>query len=65
MREAIEPHASRLRDLEKRNALGTPFEAIIDSFAHLHCNRLLRADRRTEQRLLDLLRRVYTGLQYS
>jgi thiopeptide-type bacteriocin biosynthesis protein len=49
-----------LNDLERRGALTTPVAALIDSFVHMHVNRLLRSARVEDEWIVaDFLRRLY------
>lgn len=53
----------RLADLEKRGELGKPLARVLLSVVHMHCNRLVGADRRSEERVLGLLLRTHESLE--
>lgn len=53
-RRALERVARHLRELEERDHLWTPFDEVIRSVVHMHCNRLGGEARRAESRTLAL-----------
>ncbi|MEV5974864.1 lantibiotic dehydratase [Streptomyces sp. NPDC051921] len=54
--------ADRLADLHRHGRLGKTLPELCHSYVHLHCNRLLGADRAAENTALDLLRRTRHSL---
>jgi len=52
------------RQLERSGHLGLPLEYILESFVHMHTNRLIGMDRIQEQRLLTYLYRALTDMPY-
>jgi thiopeptide-type bacteriocin biosynthesis protein len=52
----------RLWELSASGRLGQPLGAIFRSFVHMHCNRLLGADRTVDERVLGLLLRTRESL---
>jgi thiopeptide-type bacteriocin biosynthesis protein len=54
--------ARRLADLERRRQLGKTLPELCHSYVHLHCNRLLGADRAAENTALELLYRTLHSL---
>lgn len=59
---AVAPLAQRLHALTASGECTKPIDSICSSFVHLHCNRLLGAEKPTEQLLLGLLLRTREGL---
>ena len=59
----LEPLIAALRDLERAGALERPFEALIASHVHMHLDRVLRGDLRSQEAVVyDLLFRIYDSL---
>jgi thiopeptide-type bacteriocin biosynthesis protein len=61
-KEALNPIAMRLSELEKKGELSQPLSELYSSFVHLHCNRLLGTDPAVERMILGLLLRTREGL---
>jgi lantibiotic biosynthesis protein len=61
-RRAVAPLATRLAALADAGELTQPLPALLRSYVHLHCNRLLGPDADTEGFVLGLLRRTLSSL---
>ncbi|MFF4381713.1 lantibiotic dehydratase [Kitasatospora sp. NPDC001547] len=61
-RAALAGAAERLRALEDAGHLSTGRERLLDSYVHMHCNRLLAQRRPAEGLLVQLLQRTHKGL---
>ena len=61
-REALAPIVQRLDESMERGELAQPKNKLYQSFAHLHCNRLVGNSSATEQQLMGLLLRTREGL---
>jgi thiopeptide-type bacteriocin biosynthesis protein len=59
---ALAPLAERLNALELSGELTKPLDGILDSYVHMHCNRLLDAGGPTDRHVLGLLLRTREGL---
>jgi len=61
--DTLGPVFGELRRLEDLGELSESLVAIAGSYAHMHVNRILRADQRLQELLIyDLLDRLYSGL---
>ncbi|MET8543055.1 lantibiotic dehydratase, partial [Kitasatospora sp. NPDC004799] len=61
-RDALAPVGERLSELAAAGHLGTDRDRLLGSYVHLHCNRLLAAQRPSEGWLLQILQRTRKGL---
>lgn len=59
---SLAPIAKRLATLEDSGELNQRRDVILHSIIHMHCNRLVGADRSIEERALGLLLRVHQSL---
>jgi class I lanthipeptide synthase len=62
-RTAVAAVAVTLNDLANRGTLAKPLPELCHSYIHMHCNRLLGADRNLEHTVLELLLRTRWSLQ--
>jgi thiopeptide-type bacteriocin biosynthesis protein len=62
---ALAPVGSRLDALAKSGELLQPKEALLGSYVHLHCNRLLAGGWSAEEQVLALLQRTRYGLDQA
>lgn len=59
----LAPPARTIRDLESKGRLSKPFESIVVSYIHMHCNRL-GLNRYEEYRAVYLLTRLFDGFRH-
>jgi lantibiotic biosynthesis protein len=62
---SLAPIARSFAELDKQRELTKARESILPSIVHMHCNRLVGADRTIEERALGLLLRVRQSLKES
>ena len=58
-------HAQQLSELTDAGQLSQPVSALVRSYVHLHCNRLLGPDRPAEDQVIGLLQRTRYGLSQA
>ena len=64
-RYELTPHAKQLSELTDAGEISQPISALIRSYVHLHCNRLLGPDGPAEDQIIGLLQRTRYGLSQA